>query len=528
MTNPADPLRNDPSSGAPEPREEVARLRQRVAEYDVIFESTPIMFWYKDAQNGILRVNRAAAALEGLHPSDLEGKRCEDVYPPEQAAAYYADDLDVLTSGQPKLNILEPHTAPGSGETRWLQVGKVPSRNGAGEIDGVIAFAMDVTERHKLEDERRQAQKMESIGRLAGGVAHDFNNLLGAIMGAAELLRRRQPLPPEMGRDVDCILRAAERAADLTGQLLAFSRKGTGRSAACDVFESVQSVLSILKRTLDPRVRIDYESTEGSAVLLADAGSVQSAILNLALNARDAMPDGGVLEIRALTLTLAAPLSLSHAQQLSPGHYVEVRVSDTGQGIAPQHWAHIFEPFFTTKELGKGTGLGLAAVYGTAQSCGGGVSVSTALGQGSSFSLFLAVDPSLSVLRGLPVADAESGRGRILLADDEPLLLDLARRMLEEAGYEVVTASDGQAALDVCARDPRPFNLAVFDVNMPRLSGPEAYKRLKREQPQLRVLFVTGFDFTGAAERYGLDTNSVLEKPYKPQDLQAAVARLLR
>jgi PAS domain S-box-containing protein len=507
-------------------REELERVRQRLAEYDLIFDSTPIMFWYKDANNGILRVNRAAAALEGLHPQDLEGKRCEDVYPPEQAAAYYADDLEVLSSGIPKLNIVEPHTAPGSGETRWLHVGKVPTRNASGQIDGVIAFAMDVSERRKLEEERRHVQKMESVGRLAGGVAHDFNNLLGGIMGAAELLRMRQ-LPPDADRDVELIVRAAERAAELTGQLLQFSRKGSTRRTPCDVVEAANSVVAILQRTSDPRVNIRLEHDARPATLLAEAGSVQSAILNLALNARDAMPDGGTLSIRVAAVELEQPRELSHGQRLLPGPYAEVRVTDTGSGIAPENFAHIFEPFFTTKEIGKGTGLGLAAVYGTAQHHGGGIDVKSQLGEGSTFTLFLALQSDPYPSASPASSEALEGRGRILLAEDEPLLQQLGRRVLEDAGYEVVVVADGQAALECCERDARGFDLAVFDVTMPRLSGPEAFDRLRLRHPHLRVLFVTGFDFTRAAERSSLSSYPLLEKPYKPDDLKAAVARLL-
>ncbi|HBP16597.1 MAG TPA: hypothetical protein DEA08_02230, partial [Planctomycetes bacterium] len=323
-------------------REENEQLRQRLSEYQTIFESTPIMFWYKDTKNRLLRLNRAAAELEGVPPSKLIGRRSEDIYPPEQAAAYYADDLEVIRSGRPRLGIVEPHTKPGSDEVRWLSVGKVPTRSPEGEVNGVIAFALDITEERRLQGELNQRQKMEQIGRLAGGVAHDFNNVLCAIMGCAEVALRQRDRD-DVEAQLHEILKGCQRAAGLTRQLLAYARQEPLRLEPCDAREAVRGALALATPSLHASVQVELRDEAEATVVLGDLSALQSAVLNLLLNARDAMPKGG--EVR-VTLSNA-----DHAgcEELPAGLYLQIEVCDTGQGIGEAHLPHVFDPFFTTK-----------------------------------------------------------------------------------------------------------------------------------------------------------------------------------
>ena len=505
-------------------REENELLRQRLSEYQTIFDATPIMFWFKDTKNRLLRLNRAAAALEGVEPAKLIGRRCEDLYPPEQAAAYYADDLEVIRANRPRLGIVEPHTKPGSDEVRWLSVGKVPVHGPDGEVNGVIAFAVDITEERRLQGELQQRQKLELVGRLAGGVAHDFNNVLCAIMGSAEVALRQRD-PDDVEAQLHGILDGCQRAAGLTRQLLAYARQEPLRFEACDVREAVRGALALAAPSLQTSVQVAQRDEAERAVVLGDLSALQSAVLNLLLNARDAMPEGG--ELRVELSDVAHP----GCEDLPAGRYLQVAVSDTGQGIDDAHLPHLFDPFFTTKEVGKGTGLGLAAVQGTARAHGGLVRVGPGPAGGACFRLLLPTQPGLELPAPQPAPAApDRGRGTLLLVDDEPVLREVGQRLLSTAGYEVIVAEDGAEALAVCEQVEGAVDLAILDLAMPRLSGPATLRLLRERYPEIRGLFVSGYDLLQSPsdqDRALLESCELLAKPYRAAELRRAVARAL-
>jgi len=438
----------------------IEELEQRLAEYRVIFDSTPVMFWYKDTENRLLQINRAAAEFEGVEQSEVVGKSCWDLYPKDQADAFFADDLEVIRSGRPKLDFIEAHTTVGTGKLMWVSVGKVPTRDASGRINGVIAFAIDITKRRQAEEQLRQAQKLESVGRLAGGIAHDFNNLLGGIIGYAELINTLPQSDPAVRGYADRILEAGQRASELTSQLLAFSRKSEATTLAVDLHEIARSVVGIVGRTVDPRIEIALELRSTMPVIQGDAPQLQSALLNLAVNACDAMPNGGKLVIGTRDRRLREETTFSHSR-LATGQYVELAVADTGNGIPPEVLTHLFEPFFTTKDVGKGTGLGLATVYGTARAHDGGIDVSSGA-DGTEIRLFLPATGETEV--DLPSADdgATPGAGRILLVDDDEFIRDSGRSILRQLGYKVLLAADGKEAVEIYSRLGSSIDLVIL------------------------------------------------------------------
>jgi nitrogen-specific signal transduction histidine kinase/ActR/RegA family two-component response regulator len=394
-----------------------------------------------------------------------------------------------------------------------------------------VGLVLVVTERRHLQEQLQQSQKMEAIGRLAGGIAHDFNNLLTAILGYARFALNRLPAGDPIAADVTEIHRAGERAAMLTQQLLAYSRRQMLQPTVLDMNETVTNLVSLLGRLLGEHIELVLTLRPGSGAILADRASLEQVVVNLAVNARDAMPTGGRLTIATEPVELGSvrPEPLAH---LTPGTYVRLSVSDTGHGMDAETMAQVFEPFFTTKEVGKGTGLGLAMVFGTVSQSGGGVTVASAPGQGASFSLYFpqAVAPTLGAPAILP--PVAGGRETILLVEDEPAVLELAARGLTERGYTVVaTSAPTQAEAWATSRErdgKRPADLLITDVVMPEMSGPELAERLAERWPDLRVLFVSGYT-DDAVVAHGLIESTVdfLPKPFPQDELARRVRRAL-
>jgi PAS domain S-box-containing protein len=496
-------------------------------EYETIFQASPIMFWYKDAENRLLRLNAAAAALDRVRPEDVEGKSTWDMHPKDQADAYYADDLEVIRSGRPKLGILEQHTAVGSGELRWLEVGKAPVRRSDGSISGVVAFAVDVTQRVQLETQLRHAQKMETVGRLAGGVAHDFNNVLAGIVGSAELIKLAGD-DPNVTELADRILEASSRAAELVRGLLTFARKSPSRPTDLDLHDLVASVVQLTSAVLDRRTRIEQALEAPLRHVVGDAALIQSALLNLVFNARDALSVGGIIRVATRNVELTPDTPLSHLKPQVGGAFVEVCVSDTGHGMPPEVLGHLFEPFFTTKPAGEGTGLGLSAVYGTVRQHGGGLHVTSEVGQGSSFSVYLplATGPA-SVAPSRTPADAR-GTECILFADDDALVRTAARDTLSALGYDVLLAADGDEAVEMHRKHAGRVRAIVLDVMMPKLGGPDAFRLIHAAEPELPVILVTGYAFEAdRSELLAAGVFHILDKPYEAVQLGELIRRAL-
>jgi len=397
-----------------------------------------------------------------------------------------------------------------------------------GRITGRVLSFWDVTERRRLEEQLRQAVKMEAIGQLAGGIAHDFNNVLTGILGYANLLKLKAKPGGDIHEAAKTIEGAAERAAELTGQLLGFARKGKYQIVPIDLHRTVHDVVALLGRTLDKTIRITLGLGAEVSTVLGDPSQLQQVFLNLAVNARDAMPEGGELMITSKVADIDEAYCRVHAG-LSPGHYLRVTIADTGCGIARGTREHVFEPFFTTKPRGKGTGMGLAMAYGIVENHHGCIDFESEEGVGTSFRVYLplADEAVVAVARTQP-GMAVRGTGHILVVDDEEVVRRVASDMLSDLGYRVTVAPDGEEALQIYRERGDDVDLVIVDMVMPKMDGGACFRALREIDPDVRAVLSTGY---GRDER----TQSILDegmlgsvpKPYLLRELSEAVADAL-
>jgi nitrogen-specific signal transduction histidine kinase len=383
----------------------------------------------------------------------------------------------------------------------------------------------DITERKLMSEQLRQAQKMEAVGLLAGGVAHDFNNLLLVILFYAEFLRDRLDETDPRRSDVVEILRAVERAQALTGQLLAFSRRQPIKPRVVDLCEIVIGIRNLLQRTFPASCEVVAITPEGIAPVLADAGQIEQLLMNLAVNARDAMPDGGRFTIEIENITLDKP-----TQSLRKGRYIALRATDTGRGIAEEHIKRIFEPFYTTKEPGKGTGLGLATCYGIARQAGGDITVRSQIGSGTTFTILFphcdARPDEVPELRR--PAERLDGSETILVVEDNAAVLKSTSRILKHHGYSIITATNGEQARRVVELKGRSIDLVLTDIVMPQMTGTELVERLDISHPHLNVLFTTGYSEQALGRDSLIDADRpILYKPYPPRELLRKIREVL-
>ncbi|MDQ6786417.1 MAG: response regulator [Acidobacteriota bacterium] len=379
------------------------------------------------------------------------------------------------------------------------------------------------------EEQLRQSQKLESVGRLAGGIAHDFNNMLTAINGYSNLTLRRLKDEDPLRHNIEEIKKAGERSAALTHQLLAFSRKQVLKPEVLDINQSVGEISFMLKRLIGEDVQLVSALSQEIGQVKVDPGQLSQVIMNLAVNARDAMPQGGALTIETKNVYLDEEFAASHVPTVA-GHYVMLAVSDTGSGIAPEMQEHIFEPFFTTKEVGKGTGLGLATVYGIVKQSGGFIWVDSELGCGTTFKIYLPrVDENFDTERKYDTTEEmAAGTEKIMLVEDEQMVRDLTRQILEDCGYAVIEASNGAEAFELCSQDECEIDLLMTDVVMPKIGGRELAEKLAETHPQMKVLFTSGYT-DDSVVRHGViqaGTNFI-QKPYSPTDLALKVRTIL-
>ena len=396
------------------------------------------------------------------------------------------------------------------------------------EVGGVVLNCRDLTERELLEEQLRQAQKMEAIGRLAGGVAHDFNNILTTVLASTDLALGNTPPDHPARADLDEIRHSAIRAAALTRQLLAFGRRQLIEPEVHDLRRVTEETLRLVSRLLGARVTLETELTATGAMVRVDRSQVEQILLNLAANARDAMPSGGTLRIRVRDLVLGAPL-VTRFMAVPIGAYAVLEVEDSGAGIDPETLPRIFEPFFTTKGQGKGTGLGLASVYGIVRQNGGFITAESSVGQGTRFRIFFPlVDAVAATAPPAAAPDPARGSEDILVVEDEAALLKAAQRILEAAGYQVIGAHNAQEAEAVMAGRETPVDLVLTDVIMPGASGPMLAERLRRRWPGIRILYMSGYpgDELGAHGILDPDT-ALLQKPFTAQELLVAVRAAL-
>jgi PAS domain S-box-containing protein len=471
--------------------------------------------------------NPAAERLFGYRAEEVLGQSLRLLIPPDQAAELPAL-LQRIAQGE---RIADYETVRVRKDGRRLDVAlsMAPLTGPTGRITGTSATCHDITERKQLEEQLRQAQKMEGIGQLAGGVAHDFNNLLTVINGFSELLTLQlAPTDPHRG-PLEEILKAGERAAGLTQQLLAFSRRQALLPQVVDLNGIVADTEALLRRLLGEDIDLLAVLRPELGRVRVDPRQLQQVILNLAVNARDAMPQGGRLTIETANVELDAGYAGQHAA-VSPGAYVMLAVSDTGSGMDAETQAHIFEPFFTTKEPGQGTGLGLSMIYGIVKQSSGDIWVYSEPGHGTIFKLYFprVADEAEQPASPTPPVQAPSGTETILLVEDEAPVRSLARTVLEARGYAVLEASRGDEALRVAQHHRGPIHLLLTDVVMPGLGGPAVARLLTRVHPETQVLYMSGYTDAAVARHGVLEAGAALvQKPFTPRALAQQVRQVL-
>jgi len=494
------------------------RLRRREQSLRAIFENALDAIVIVDDAGRFVDANPASLELFGIARRDLLARRVGDFTVPEGRRALPSVWRRFLAEGSLE-NVFEIMRA--DGERRHVEL----TAKASFLPDRHIAVIRDVTERRRLEGELGRSQRLESLGRLAGGIAHDFNNLLTAISGYTGMLLEQPHADPAVVHDLREIERASQRAAELTGQLLAFGRRQTLRPEPLDLNAAVRDVEPMLRRLLGEEVELVASLEPDLGVVRADLSQLEQAIVNLAVNARDAMSGaGGRLTIATAN---AEWEQLPEVADLQPGRFVALTVSDTGSGMDAETAARVFEPFFTTKE--DGTGLGLSSVYGTAQQSGGTVTIRTVLGEGSSFTILLPRVVERVAARDRPALRPRRADGAetILLVEDEESVRTLARRVLESGGYTVLDAGDGETALALAAAHPGPIDLLLTDVVMPGMRGTELATRLAETRPMSAVVFMSGYAHEAVTDE-GLPADSFfIGKPFGPDALARAVREAL-
>jgi PAS domain S-box-containing protein len=501
-------------------REIEQHLRASQQRLKAVVSGLPVVLWEIDGDGRVTLSAGSGVQVFGLHPRELLGRSIFDIY---------QDNPEILANTRRVLNG-ETFTALSTIGEATVETWYSPRRDESGAVSGAIGVSLDVTTRRRLEEQYLQAQKMDAVGQLAAGIAHDFNNLLTAIGGYTELVLMSLDSGDPRRDELQEVAKAGLRAAALTRQLLAFSRRQILQPTVLDINGMLADVHKLLRRTIPENIDLQLQLNPVDPVR-ADPGQLEQVVLNLAINAGDAMPQGGQLRLTTATVDVDEAAAGRHAP-MPAGRYVRMRVSDTGSGMSAETQARIFEPFFSTKERGKGTGLGLATVYGIVKQSDGYIWVDSQMGRGTTFDIFLPV-VSAPIVPMTP-ADHEpeyvGGSQTVLLAEDDGAVRRLTRDVLTTHGYKVLDARDGDEALALARQHQAPINLLIADVVMPGLSGRELASRLIQERPGVRVLYTSGYNenmmVRAGFEKFESD-QTLLRKPFLPADLLQKVRETL-
>jgi PAS domain S-box-containing protein len=492
--------------------EQLGEYRSRLAS---IIDSSEDAILSKSLDGTITSWNRGAERMYGYAPEEAIGKHISLLTPSDRPEEI-AEILRKIARGE-RIEHHESVRVTKDGRRLDVSLSVSPLRNAAGDVVGASVIARDITAQKRSEGQLRQAQKMEAIGRLAGGVAHDFNNILAIINSCTEFLRDRIDPASEPSLYVENIKKALDRGTSLTRQMLTFSRTSAIQPRVLDLNERLREISKLLRPLLGDDVEILIVPRTSSAVIEADPGQIDQIVVNLAVNARDAMPRGGKFILETGVTRFDEDFADQH-QAMAAGKYVLLAVSDTGSGMDEATASRIFEPFFTTKEAGKGTGLGLATVYGIVKQNGGNILVYTEPGQGTTFKIYLPSAEHKIGLGSKPETESVSPKRHgtsILLVEDDEIMRSLTRKLLEEHGYAVFEADDGKSALEWVDSHPDQIDLLLTDVVMRRMSGPELVERLNASRPKLKVVYMSGYTGELMANREVLKPGvTLLEKPF--------------
>ncbi|MDP9422923.1 MAG: ATP-binding protein [Pseudomonadota bacterium] len=497
--------------------------------FNAVIENLPDMILLKEPAGDqgfrYLLVNAAGEKLLGRPRSEIIGKTERDLFPPDEAAQVVETNKAVMEAGETRTYTDRKLTTPKG--VRTVETRLVPITNGNGRPTLLMAIIRDTSDARAREEQLRQLQRMDAIGRLTGGVAHDFNNLLAVIYGNGELIRDTLEDGTELAEMTDDIIGAAGRGAEMVKRLLAYARMQHLEPDAIDLNARLPSMIGLLQRSLGENVQVQVRMADGLWPATIDPTQVDDALLNLAINARDAMPEGGKLTIETQNIHLDEDYA-AHNLEVRPGDYVMLAVSDTGTGMPPDVIARAFEPFFTTKEEGKGTGLGLSQIFGWVKQSGGHIKIYSEVGHGTTIKLYL---PRAESHDAQATAVAETvelgGDETILVVEDNPNVRKTVIRQLHDLGYETLEADSGSRAMDLIEEGAQ-FDLLLSDVVMPGgVTGYQLVDELRRKNPELKVLFTSGYTELARSSDQPVQKDPLLSKPYRKQDLGRAVRAVL-
>ena len=501
-----------------------ARLRQSQREYADLFENAPDLYLSVNRQQTIVGCNTHGATMLESTPEQITGKPFATLCLPERQEAVQVL-LERMFTQRRGLSNIEEKMGTSSGRSFHVHLNASLVFDESGDTVTARIVARDITERKQMEEALLHAQKIDSIGNLAGGIAHDFNNILAAILGSASIMRRHLSERSKLSKYVETIETSARRGSSLTRQLLTFARKTETIVSPVDINSLIQETLNLYQRSVSKEIVVRTNLANELLTVNGDDGQIQQALLNLFLNARDAMPEGGTLTVTSQLITADATTT-NRFSSVRPGPFVEIRVTDTGRGMPREIHDRIFEPFFTTKD--NGTGLGLSVVYGVVQNHKGFIDLETEEGKGTTFSLYFphtaGIHPEVRKRRPrLP-----HGKEHILVIDDEAPVCEVARDLLANLGYTVFVAHDGQEGVEFYRTRQASVDLVLLDINMPVMSGIEAFELLRGINPHLRIIIVSGYG-KGVIEtpRFSSEVNGFVQKPFQLDTLALKVRKVL-
>lgn len=511
-------------------RKEVERktadLVRAEEQYRDLYDNAPDMYHSIDKDGYIIEVNQTEAEALGYRNEELIGRHLTDIFSGDSKKAFEKDFPVLLDKGS--LSGLERQVICKDGSVIDVSINVRAVYDEKGEPVKTRAIMRDITEKRKLEAQLLHAQKMEAIGQFAGGIAHDFNNILTVIIGYGHLLQVELNMDNTLNSYVTCILNSAQKAASLTHSILAFSKKQLINTTPVNIKEIILALKKLLPRLIGEDIELSVHLTDEDLIVMADTTQIEQVLMNLATNARDAMPEGGSLVIRTDSVRIDDDFINNYGFG-RPGNYALISVTDTGHGMEDVTKEKIFEPFFTTKEVGKGTGLGLSMAYGIIKQHNGYINVYSELGKGSTFNIYLPVIKSdVEEMRPAAITMPTGGTEVILLAEDNEEVRKLTRTVLDSFGYEVIEAVDGEDAINKFKEDRDKIQLLIFDLIMPKKNGKEAFEEIKKIRPNIKVLFSSGYAADIIQKKGGIERGiHTVQKPISPRELIKKVREIL-
>ncbi len=499
-------------------------LKASERQYQDLFENAPDSYLTIDRDHVIVGCNRTGAAMLGSETHDIIGQPFESLFTEEQVP-FLRKTIETMFETGTGLFGVEGQIVTRDRQQIFVNLNFSLAADEKGRIFNARVIARDITQRKKMEQTILHAQKIDSIGQLAGGVAHDFNNILASVLGGASIMRRKIEEDSPLSKYVQIIILAARRGSALTRQLLTFARKTETQEELVDVNSVIRETLLLFERSVPKDIAIDTRLTEEVATIKGDSGQIQQALLNLFLNSRDAMPNGGNLSISS-EVVMADAHTTSSFSSVKPGPFVRVRITDTGIGMEKSVQGRVFEPFFTTKNTG--TGLGLSVLYGVVQNHGGFVDVFSEPGQGTTFSLYLPhCGEGLRTILKERRLSIPRGREHILIIDDEMSVCEIARDLLADLGYNVMYAYDGKAGVELYRDRQGSIDLVLLDLNMPLMGGKETFELLRSINPKLRIIILTGYGESAIQNGFPGEADSFIQKPFQLEDLAVKIRQVL-